>query len=322
MEILKKELIYSLENRKINSCHASTLVLLPDGNILSAWFGGEGEGKKDVEIWMAKRNNKNGKWSEPYIISNITDIPCWNPVLYSEKNNITLFYRRSMKIHEWNTYVKRSSDSGITWSDEKLLTEDDNIGGRGPCKNKPVKLSDGSILAPNSHESIDAVRWDCLFEKSFDGGYSWFKTDYIKTDPYTKIIQPTIWQENGNNNVHALMRSAAGFVYRTDSNDLGATWSIAYPTKLPNNNSGIDLVKISEDRLALVCNPVGEVWGVRTPLDLLISSDNGITWEKAFSLAEGPGEYSYPAIIYDGFDKIHITFTYQRKSIMYCEVQL
>ncbi|WP_052737040.1 exo-alpha-sialidase [Paenibacillus algorifonticola] len=39
-----------------------------------------------------------------------------------------------------------------------------------------------------------------------------------------------------------LLRSTEGFIFRSDSNDDGRTWCQAYPTPLPNNNSGIDVV--------------------------------------------------------------------------------
>jgi len=35
----------------------------------------------------------------------------------------------------------------------------------------------------------------------------------------------------------------------------------------------------------------------------------------------GEGEYSYPAVI-EADGKLHITFTWQRKSVMYCEAEL
>ena len=36
------------------SCHASTVVELPGGDLMAAWFGGTGEGNPDVAIWGAR----------------------------------------------------------------------------------------------------------------------------------------------------------------------------------------------------------------------------------------------------------------------------
>jgi hypothetical protein len=66
---------------------------------------------------------------------------------------------------------------------------------------------------------------------------------------------------------------------RSDSEDGGKTWCCAYETGLPNNNSGIDLVKLPSGGLVLAWNPVGNLpnyyKGPRTPLELSYSDDNG-----------------------------------------------
>lgn len=316
MHINNREFIYPVEERPINSCHASTLVILPDGDILAAWFGGERESADDVEIWSSRRHD--GVWSAPVMLSEPTNTACWNPVLYTEGNNVTLFFKRGDKIFRWKTFARRSHDGGITWGDETELVKGE-IGGRGPVKNKPIKLSDGSLLAPASHESEDRERWDAFTDRSDDGGYTWTSSKYIKTEPYIKLIQPTLWESPVG--VHMLLRSASGYICRADSGDMGYTWTTAYKTALPNNNSGIDIVKTPDNTLALVCNPIASNWGKRSPLILITSSNNGVRWNEPLNLAEGEGEYSYPAIICaDG--RLHITFTWQRKTIMYCEVTL
>lgn len=40
-------------------------------------------------------------------------------------------------------------------------------------------------------------------------------------------------------------------IFRSDSIDYGATWSVARATSLPNNNSGIDLVSMQDGTLIL-----------------------------------------------------------------------
>ncbi|MHB8277067.1 MAG: exo-alpha-sialidase [Candidatus Humimicrobiaceae bacterium] len=79
-----------------------------------------------------------------------------------------------------------------------------------------------------------------------------------------------------------LLRSTEGCIYRSDSTDGGRTWTDAYPTELPNNNSGIDIVKMENGTLVLVYNPVGINWGPRTPVALTASFDNGKTWDDKY----------------------------------------
>jgi predicted neuraminidase len=55
------------------------------------------------------------------------------------------------------------------------------------------------------------------------------------------LIQPSLWcsdPEHGARHVHSLMRSTAGWVYRSDSDDGGRSWTTARRTRIPNNNSG------------------------------------------------------------------------------------
>ena len=52
-EILRREMICS--RLPTAMCHASTVLPLPDGTVLSAWFGGSYEGEGDTSIWTARR---------------------------------------------------------------------------------------------------------------------------------------------------------------------------------------------------------------------------------------------------------------------------
>ena len=53
-EVVSREFIFQ-DQRPFASCHASTLVALPNGEILAAWFGGSQEGASDVAIRMSRR---------------------------------------------------------------------------------------------------------------------------------------------------------------------------------------------------------------------------------------------------------------------------
>ena len=96
-------------------------------------------------------------------------------------------------------------------------------------------------------------------------------------------------------------------------------------TTLPNNNSGIDMVRLRSGLLVLVLNWVeprdddkwikGVRWGRRTPLNLAVSPDEGKTWLPGPVLEDGPGEYSYPAIIQGSDGLIHVIYTHRRTAM-------
>ncbi len=322
MKLVLRETIFSLEERPTKSCHASTLLSVKDG-ILATWFGGTAESHDDVGILCARRIH--GGWTKPIMLPRMHNEPHWNPVLFRMPNGeICLFYKVGKPISEWRTYYRVSSDEGVTFGEELELVKGD-IGGRGPVKNKPILLSNGTVLAPASLEPVSFEKrseenWFCFVDHTADNGKSWSRTEPIPQPDGLSVIQPTLWESDAGN-VHMFVRSDGGFVYRSDSHDDGKTWCELYQTEIPNNNSGIDCVKSPDGVLALVYNPVsGGSWqSARTPLQIIFSRDNGATWSEPVILQDGPGEFSYPSVIYDK-DRFCVCFTGDRKTICYCEV--
>ena len=90
---------------------------------------------------------------------------------------------------------------------------------------------------------------------------------------------------------------------------------------MPNNNSGIDCVKLSDGRIVLLCNPVEKNWGPRTPLSLYISDNNGESFEKILDLETDEGGFAYPSVVECG-GRLHIVYTYNRKKIVYAEIEI
>jgi predicted neuraminidase len=297
--------------------HASTLVKGKGNTYLVAWFGGTHEKHPDVGIWLSKGDGQH--WSEPIEVAKIREDAHWNPVLFkSTADEITLYFKVGKTIDEWETWFITSADGGNTWSKPKELVAGDH-GGRGPVRNKPIRLSNGVLLSGASNEKNGV--WNAFVDRSEDDGRTWTATPYLGLDRKDitgeGIIQPTLW-ESSSGQVHMLIRSSSGFICRSDSKDYGKSWSKVYKTSLPNPNSGIDLVKLSDGKLALVYNPDNANWGERNPLKLAISSDNGKTWPVQTDIETGikDDEFSYPAIVSSG-DTVSITYTWKRQNIAF-----
>ncbi|MDQ0063445.1 sialidase family protein [Paenibacillus harenae] len=300
------------------SCHASTVTRLSGGDIAAAWFGGTCEGDPDVDIWMSLRHGD--QWSPPVKAAQEEGMPHWNPVLFEDDDQLYLFYKVGHTFSDWYTRFIVSGDGGLTWSPPAELVPGDR-GGRGPVRNKPIKLRSGLWLAP---ASLEQEAWEAFVDRSADRGRTWKRSAMIATDiprePGRGVIQPALW-ESAPDQVHMLLRSTEGRIYRSDSSDGGATWSAAYATSLPNNNSGIDIARLPDGQLALAYNPVGSNWGPRTPLVIGLSGDNGETWEQALALEEDEGEYSYPSVAEAG-GKLHVTYTWNRQKVAFWELTM
>ena len=299
----------------IKEVHASTVLKIGD-KLLCAFFGGTKEGKDDVKILLSVF--ENNRWSKTEIIASGDSEPCWNPVLFQYGGETLLFYKTGKKIPKWKTMLKTSSDGGKTWSEAKELVSGD-LGGRGPVKNKPIMLSDGSICAPASIETADS--WDCFTDVSHDNGKTWQRSGFVPFDHSTAeglgIIQPTLWQDGET--VYMLMRSSEGKIFKSQSSDFGKTWSLAQKTELPNNNSGIDCVKLNDGRVFVVYNPISENWGKRYIIGYSLIGDHAESFTDCEIIEQSENifdEFSYPAVITDG-KLIYLTYTHNRKDVMF-----
>lgn len=306
------------------NCHASTVLPLEDGTVVAAWFGGTKEGNDDVKIYVSVR--ENSEWAKPYpVCVDGKELPHWNPVLYLRKDgSICLYFKYGKPITKWRTYSCVSRDGGRSFTKPEELVPGEKEGARGPVKNKQIHLSNGTVLAPTSTES-KYFPWKCFTDISEDDGRTYKRSKFVpgvkKNGKAVKLIQPTLWEDK--NGVHMLIRSNAGKIYKSDSTDFGMTWCKAYETPYPNPNSGIDLIKLEDETIVLCMNPVGADWGNRAPLVLMRSFDGGNTFEEFFKLEDIKGDYefSYPAITAVG-KTLHITYTHERKTIIYWQVEI
>jgi predicted neuraminidase len=109
-----------------------------------------------------------------------------------------------------------------------------------------------------------------------------------------------------------------GKVCVADSFDRGISWTQAQPIEVPNPNSGLDAVALEDGSVVLIYNHSDSG---RTPLNLAVSF-GGNQFLMFQTLESGPGEYSYPAIIQGQDGDLHITYTWNRKTIRYVRVPL
>ncbi len=306
-----------------SACHASTLLALENGDLLCAYMAGSGEGAPDMAIWLSRRTA--GLWGAPQRTQQRYLLPHWNPVLHRDGARIHLFYKVGLSVQDWYTLHSHSDDGGASWSCPHEAVEGDHSP-RVCVRCKLLVDGRGRWIGPVSVEA--GALWDSFVDISEDGGRTWrsrpiplthhappsqaqageqeiwaglaagalWETELETVMRWDGVIQPTLW-ESAPGHLHALMRSTRGRVWRSDSADGGESWCAAYATALPNNNAGIDVVRLGDGTLVLVYNPIGGNWGERSPLSVSLSHDNGATFSPPEHLVTAPGEYSYPAII-------------------------
>ena len=338
-------------------CHASTIAETASGALVAAWFGGTAERNADVGIWFSRliaervavdstpapggatgsseagasrrapaRPAAVGRWSAPVEVANGVQAdgaryPTWNPVLHQppgEGAPLLLFFKVGPSPPEWWGMVMESEDDGRTWSEPRRLPD----GILGPIKNKPIALSDGSLLAGSSVENApEPPTWRAHFERSPDLGRTWVRSASLAGATVGGedfwIIQPTILTL-GDGELLALFRSKQSRVAASRSADRGLTWGPIFATGLPNPDAGVDGVTLADGRHLLVYNHkvrVDGAWaGSRSRLNVALS-DDGDTWDAALMLEDQDGEYSYPAVIQTRDGLVHVTYTHRRTRI-------
>ena len=300
------------ERAPFPSAHASTIVETHHG-LLAAWFGGSGEGAKDVGIWMSRRDGRG--WSAPVEVADGrqadgTRQPCWNPVLFQpSRGPLVLFYKVGPSPREWWGLARTSTDDGRSWSDAVRLPS----GILGPIRAKPLELPGGDVLAGSSTEDAGWVvhmeRWTPPDPAS---PAAWRRSGPLNDPKVFAAIQPTILPHEGRR-LQILCRSRQGVVTEALSEDGGATWGAMAATALPNPSAGIDALRLADGRFLLVSNPTTTD---RRRLEVAVSAD-GQTWRRAALLEDAPGEYSYPAVVQSRDGRVHVTYTWRRERIQH-----
>jgi len=316
------ELIYSLDDKPTPQCHASTIAETPSG-LVAAWFGGKHEKNPDVGIWVSRQEEDS--WSKPVEVAygsegEEQDYPCWNPVLFQPKDGpLMLFYKVGPSPSHWWGMLMTSRDDGKTWSNRRKLGKNDKVGHLlGPVKNKPIQLADGAILCPSSTEHEG---WRVHFELTKDLGKTWEVIGPINDGKQFGAIQPSILTYP-DSKMQVMCRSQQNVITQSWSGDGGETWSPMTATALPNPNAGTDAVTLNDGRQLLVYNHTTRAKGFPSGRNMLnvATSRDGKTWMPILTLERDKGEFSYPAVIQTSNGKVHITYTYQRRSVKHVEL--
>lgn len=297
-------------------CHCATVVALPseggEQRLLASWYAGTAECRADVAVFAAEWTEREG-WSPPRVLVDTPGRPEGNPVLGVSPGGALWLIFATLSGTGWKScYLRRmrSDDGGRTWS----VPEDLPGGEIGwLVRNKPVAFG-GAWLLP----VYDEIRWEGFVLRSEDEGRTWSPSGRMIAPG--GCIQPTLMPEP-DGGLAALLRCGGqgGHVWLSRSRDGGRTWSPAEATSLPNPNSGCDGVVRDDGSWALVCNDAPRGRGV---LALRVSRDGGASWPGRGVLAEGQGEYSYPAVIADAATGgLHVLYTHERRSIRHLRLR-
>ncbi|QRR02338.1 sialidase family protein [Dyadobacter sandarakinus] len=135
--------------------HGSSLVSLPNGDMLAAWFQGSGErNADDVRIMGARLKKGTIKWSEPFLMADTPHIPDCNPVLFLNARGKIFLIWIAVQANLWEQSILR------------LRTSTDYAGAGAPVWN----WQDNILLKPDARFAEEVVK---KFKELPDDHHGW-----------------------------------------------------------------------------------------------------------------------------------------------------
>lgn len=130
-KVTEEGLIFPLQEKHV---HGSSLAVLPNGDVLAAWFYGSGErGADDVCIMGARKKAGSKRWSAPFLMADTKGIPDCNPVLFLNQKKQLYLVWIAVQANRWEQSVLRyrvadryqgGGAPAWNWQDNILLKPD------------------------------------------------------------------------------------------------------------------------------------------------------------------------------------------------------
>lgn len=103
--LYKAELIFPQETWHN---HSSSVVELPNGDLLVCWFHGSGERTADdVKIEGARWSKKTGKWSERFTLADTPGFPDTNPTMFLDSHQRLFLLWPTIVAHTWESALMK-----------------------------------------------------------------------------------------------------------------------------------------------------------------------------------------------------------------------
>ena len=303
-----KEISLRLEPQQGNPRNSEgDFIQLKDGRILfiyTHFTAGTGD---HASAYLAGRYSEDGgkTWTEEDVLilpnegaMNIMSVS----LLRLSSGEVALFYLKKNSDADCIPLMRISTDEAATWS--KAIRCMEAEGYHVVNNDRVIQLDNGRIIYPTALHRTDRSKWQaagqirCYY--SDDGGRTWAESQQV-ANPENIVLQEPGLITLKNGTLMLFCRTGSGVQYVSFSEDQGLTWS---PIKAGNINSPLSPASIeripSTGDLLLVWNnnykPQSD-GRKRTPLNLAISRDEGLSWQNIKTIESNPaGWYCYTAI--------------------------
>ena len=292
----------------------AAMIDLADGRIMLVYSRFTGGGGDHAKAALAARFSSDGgaTWTKDDVHLTAGDEGGMNTMspslLRMRDGSLGLFYLRKNGLTDCRVFLRMSRDDGKTWGEARVCTEP--VGYYVMNNDRAVRLKSGRILLP---VALHATPSEPKFQRhaqiacfsSDDDGVAWRRGENAPGGGMHALEEPGVVELRGGR-VMLWCRTDAGSQFVSHSRDGGVTWDELTPSKIasPRSPASIERVPATGD-LLLAWNDNGDVsgktHGKRTPFNVAISRDDGVTWTNVRTLESDPnGWYCYTAIHFAG----------------------
>jgi len=307
------ELIFPLEHWHN---HSSSIVELPNGDLLVAWFHGSGERTADdVLINGARWSHATGKWSAPFVMADTPGFPETNPVLFVDAKQRLMFFWPLIIAHKWETALMKyriSNDyqqasgpprwefqDNIVLIPRNLEPKTKEYAGAAAEGTGPTAERARRLIEHAGDEYFSRVGWFTrthpqqlpsgrilvpMYSDGFSFGIMAISDDggitWTASEPIVGAgcVQPSVVRKKDGTLV-AYLRDNGPPPKRAHisfSNDNGVSWTFARDTEILNPGTSLEVIRLRNGDWIMVYNDLEQK---RHSLVAAISDDEGATWK-------------------------------------------
>jgi hypothetical protein len=296
---------------------------LPGGDLLAVWKAARSE-DASAGLLAARYDRHAAAWRE---VGQVTSSRATqrdlgrpvatlsNPALVTGPDAaVSLFYVAAW--WEWSTAsvtLKTSMDHGRTWAPARRIVTSPVANSGTLVKMAPVLYTDGSIGVPAYQELMGV--FPQLLRVSAHGSL----IEKVRIHRGELALQPSI-VPLGSQEAIALMRNyRRGSVLIARTRDGGQSWSPVGGIGLPNPNSPVMGVRLSDGAILLVFN---NSTSSRDNLSLALSGDGGLRWTILHTFEKGDRDkdgsrvnFGYPYLIRASDGVVHLVYSWHHTHI-------
>lgn len=287
--------------------HGSSIVEMPNGDLLIGWFQGSGERwADDVQIMGSRKKVGSKEWSKPFLLADVKEFPDCNPVLFIDTKNRLWLMWITILANQWETslikyrissnYQKMSGAPLWEWQDDLLVkagdkTERGILPGDSFVQSVKEQLEDyGNYAKSLQNENINS-RWNSYVERTLAKakGEDMIREGRIYTDDtaFKKVnlgypqFRRLGWQTRNKpvftksgRMILPLYSDGFGFSLMAFTDDLGGSWQFSKPL------IGVGNIQpaIAETKSGELVTYMRDNGPAPKRLHISSSADNGKSW--------------------------------------------